>query len=48
MVRMVNKMLYYFKLFNIPLWVKDSKPRAVGSDTALEDDDVIFRKPKEG
>ncbi len=45
---MVNKMLYYFKLFNISLWVKDSKPRAVNSDKALEDDDDTFRKPKEG
>ena len=48
MVRMVNKMLYYFKLFNISLWVKDSKPRVVNSDAALEDDDDTFCKPKKG
>ena len=48
MVRIVNKMLYYFKLFNIPLWVKDPKPKAVVRDTAPEDDDETFHIPKEG
>ena len=47
-MRIGYKMLHYFKLFNIPFWVKDSKSRAVRSDTALEDDDDTFRKPKEG
>ena len=40
-------MLYYFELFNIPMW-DNSKTKAVKSDTATEDDEDTFHKPKEG
>ena len=47
MVRIVNRMLYYFELFNIPLW-DNSKSKAVKCETATEDNDETVHKPKEG
>jgi hypothetical protein len=44
-LRIVNRMLNYFELFNILLW-NNSKSKAVKSETATEDNDEDFCKPK--